>query len=289
MEKVILFGASELGKKAFKEFKGKYDIKYFCDNDNKKVGTNICGVEVISPNEMKNLNFQYKIIISSSYYNEIAKQLNRLNISNYDYYLYSTPMLNVIKGIQEKNMNIGSFRVLEVFGGRGEYHTLDYCNKVRSLDVWEINGQLEADLRRNLPKANVKIADSFKEISSINKKYDMIVIDNSPGVYGGHCEHFDLLPQVYNVIKDEAILILNVVPKRTKESDEYKSVQCFNEEHNIFRKIFYNTSNPENISMEYMKKVYEKISELNNYFVEWSFSVKRTFIYYLVLKVKRIL
>jgi len=36
VENVILFGASELGKKAFKELKGKYDIKYFCDNDKKR-------------------------------------------------------------------------------------------------------------------------------------------------------------------------------------------------------------------------------------------------------------
>lgn len=51
---------------------------------------------------MKNLNFQYKVIISSSYCDEIAKQLNRLNILNYDYYLYSSPILKVIKGIEEK-------------------------------------------------------------------------------------------------------------------------------------------------------------------------------------------
>ncbi|MCS4472007.1 hypothetical protein JQ036_17750 [Clostridium botulinum] len=179
--------------------------------------------------------------------------------------------------------------MLEVFGGKGEYHTLHYCNKVKSLDIWEINKEFQTDLRKNLPKANVKITDSFKEISRINKKYDMIVIDNSPGPYGGHCEHFDLLPSVYNVIKDEAMLVLNVIPKRTKESDEYKSIKCFNEEHNIFRKIFYNTSNPENISIGYIKKLYEKISELNNYFIEWSFSVQRSFVHYLVLKVKRIL
>lgn len=35
-QKVILFGASKYGEKVFEKIKNKYEVIYFCDNDNKK-------------------------------------------------------------------------------------------------------------------------------------------------------------------------------------------------------------------------------------------------------------
>ena len=35
--KTILFGASKLGRLAYDYLKDKYDIRYYCDNDDKKL------------------------------------------------------------------------------------------------------------------------------------------------------------------------------------------------------------------------------------------------------------
>lgn len=288
MEKVILFGASELGKKAFKELKEKYDIKYFCDNDKNKIGKKIYDVEVIDSERLSELK-DYTIIITSIYYLEICKQLNKMNITNYVCsFCIGTPMMKVINELLNRNINLSKINALEVFGAKGELHTLDYYTRVRSLQVWEYNRKLEHELRKNLPDANVKITDSFKEVKCTDKKYDMVVVDNSPGTYGDYCEHFNLFPQIYRVFNNEVILILNVLPKRTEESDNYQFTDCFNEKHNFYRKLFYSVNNPENIDIDYMAKVYKNISKLHGYNLEWYFSVKRTFVHYLVLKLNKI-
>ena len=74
--KVILFGASTLGKIAL-EYLQKTDKGYkviaFCDNDRRKWGMKFAGIPVISPEELKKENSQ--IIITSLYDTAIVKQL----------------------------------------------------------------------------------------------------------------------------------------------------------------------------------------------------------------------
>ena len=92
MKKVILFGASTLGKKVFDAINKDADVVFFCDNDSAKWGSDFCGVPVISPEELvkhhKNTDY---IIITSSYYYEIEKQLKHMGISNF----YHFELLNL--------------------------------------------------------------------------------------------------------------------------------------------------------------------------------------------------
>ncbi|MCY6353981.1 nucleoside-diphosphate sugar epimerase/dehydratase [Clostridium sp. ZS2-4] len=286
MEKAILFGASGLGVKALNQLKDRYEVVYFCDNDINKINQRVCGIEVIDPVRLKNIEYKYKIIITSIYYKEICIQLNNYGIKNYDIFI-RTPMVNIQKKIEEKGVKFNKLKVLEVFGGNGKGHTLEYYNKVNNLEVWEINPEYEKDLKENLPKADIKITDTFEEVKITEKKYDMVVIDNSPGMFGNHCEHLDLIKFVPRIINDEAIIILNIVPERTEKTDNYKYAECFNEKHNNFRKLFYETLNPEKIDINYMVKIYEKFFLSKNFKLEWYLYEKRSFVYYLVLKLKK--
>lgn len=76
MEKknVIFFGASNLGIKAYFAFKDKFNIIYFCDNDKNKWGATILDVPIISPKDLRNIEYP-QIIISSTYFKEILVQL----------------------------------------------------------------------------------------------------------------------------------------------------------------------------------------------------------------------
>lgn len=82
-EKIICFGAGLRGirTKAFLQSL-KYDVAYFCDNDEMKWGTVVDGIEVISPDKMNDV---YKaggfcVLITSAYRKDIRKQLETLGI-----------------------------------------------------------------------------------------------------------------------------------------------------------------------------------------------------------------
>lgn len=80
-QKVILFGASTLGKIALEylqETEKGYEVFAFCDNDRCKWGSEFCGLPVISPERLKKENCQ--IIIASQYDIAIIKQLFGLGI-----------------------------------------------------------------------------------------------------------------------------------------------------------------------------------------------------------------
>lgn len=78
---IILFGASEFGKKTFERCKNQNDISIiaFCDNDANKHNTKFLGVKVVPPLDILNLDYD-EVIISSMYDNEISEQLLQMGI-----------------------------------------------------------------------------------------------------------------------------------------------------------------------------------------------------------------
>jgi len=73
-DRVIIFGASEAGQKAYKITTKQAVVIAFADNDIKKHGSNFCDVPVISPEQISSLQFSV-ILIASMYAKEIHAQL----------------------------------------------------------------------------------------------------------------------------------------------------------------------------------------------------------------------
>ena len=201
--------------------------------------------------------------------------------------LFSSPMKKVLKELKKRDKIISEFSALEVFGGDGTY-TKNYFRKVYSLDVWEINSQFEQSLKNNLPKANIKITNSYKEILNTEKKFNFLVIDNYMSVYGEqrYCEHFDLFPDIFTVCSDSAILILNVIPCVShKDKKEYPNL--FNKDHLERRRVFYKTDKPENITFGRMIEIYSELCENNSFRLLWHFVQRRFIVYYCILQIER--
>lgn len=84
MDKYIFWGAGDVGKKCYDEFE-KYRSKtgdeliYFVDNDSSKWGQIYCGVPVLAPFEIMNIDYDY-LVISCLKYDEIFKQIVEMNI-----------------------------------------------------------------------------------------------------------------------------------------------------------------------------------------------------------------
>jgi hypothetical protein len=197
-----------------------------------------------------------------------------------------SPMQKVLRELRARGVDLASQDALEVFGGRGNLHTIDYANSVRSLQVWEIEADREADLRRHLPQATIRIVDSHRQIKETNDRFDLVVVDNSMSTYDGHCEHFDILPDVFRVVRDDAVVILNVIPF-APESTRQRFTYLFNPEQLQRRAEFYRTSAPENVSFETMVGTYHRRADDSGFATEWHFLVRRHFVHYLTLKIRR--
>jgi len=205
--------------------------------------------------------------------------------------LGASPMRRLCRQLQERGVDLGRLRALEVFGDDGTRHTLDYAPMVGSLDIWEIRPDREAALRKNFPGAGIKIVDSFEEVKRTPTRYDLVIVDNWVGsVFDGHCEHFELFPDIYRVVTDDGILVINVVPRLDEEAQRrfptvFKSSTVA--EHLERRRDFYGTDHPEAVSASQMLAVYRKLAAENGFGIEWSVLQPRIYHSYLALKLRR--
>jgi hypothetical protein len=198
-------------------------------------------------------------------------------------------MQRVMTELKRRQVPLHSLNALEVFGGAGNFHTMDYDCRVSSLEVWEVEVKYEHLLRRNLPFAEIKITDSYKELTHTLRKYDLVVVDNPMSTWDGYCEHFELFPAIFRVLEHPAILVLDVIPEVTSRALK-KFPYLFNDAQLARRKSFYKTSHPEKLSFDELATAYENLIMENGFNLEWYFFQRRdrrSFVYYLVLKIHR--
>jgi len=204
--------------------------------------------------------------------------------------LGQSPMQRVLRELERRGLRLHEMTALEVFAHCGFLHSKDYHRRVASLEAWELDPQQEAELRRNLPGAEVKITDSYAEIRKTPRKYALIIIDAPENIYGDrgqYCEHFHMLPEVLRAAADSAVLILNALvgyptgkgAKRQLTKDQLDQ-----------RRLFYETDHPEMVPLEDMAPVYWRLLNAHGFELEWYFTVPRTLdqrLHYYVLKIKR--
>ena len=204
----------------------------------------------------------------------------------------ATPMQKVMQKLKTRGISLDSLNALEVFGGTGDFHTKDYAGKVSSLEIWEINPDYEETLRRNFPLATIRIQDSYFAIKDPIKKFDLVIIDNPAAPFGGHCEHFELFPDIFNIASENAIFIINVIPninlfKRVIAGDFKNTFRIFNEAQLRSRRLFYETSRPHNVSVKQMSQIYCNLALNHGFNLKWYFYQKRHIMYYFVLNFSR--
>lgn len=80
--KICIFGASSSGRELLLKLKKlEINVNYFVDNDKNKYGKKIKGIEIVSPEKLKDIKDVF-IIISSLYIREIYKQLFDMGLGN---------------------------------------------------------------------------------------------------------------------------------------------------------------------------------------------------------------
>lgn len=124
MNKIILFGAGQYGKRALAYY-GKERVCYFVDNSKEKVGEKIEGVSVISFDKLKDIYKNYEIVVTvdARKCKILAKQLEEAGIRQYKLFI------DVI-GVVTK----GSIK-----------NKLDYNEIIRKTDMWIETHSIEGE------------------------------------------------------------------------------------------------------------------------------------------------
>ena len=222
-----------------------------------------------------------KITLGSVVRNRLTRAVKRR--------LFGSATIDVMSEIERRDVKLRDVNALEVFGGTGEIHTVDYASRVKSLTVWEINPELESRLRRNLPLANIKITNSLDEVRTTSKKFNLVVLDNALFVSESSlCEHFDFFPAVFRILADRAVLIMNVVPEASPEFRQ--EFQVFDPYHLRRRAEFYGSVCPETVPIDEMVETYRTLAAKASFELDWYFSKKRgknVDVHFLVLALRR--
>ena len=95
MKSCIIFGAGEMGRKAYIKLSNFFDIQYYSDNDKTKHGKFLNNKEIISPEKAVELSLKENIqlVICSGYYIDIIISLKEKGINDFivvlDGYIYN--------------------------------------------------------------------------------------------------------------------------------------------------------------------------------------------------------
>jgi hypothetical protein len=197
--------------------------------------------------------------------------------------LRPSPMKKLMRVIV-KTRFITRFEAVELFARAGDWHTMDYKDSVTKLDAWEIDGAWKDSLRKNLPGAEIKITDTFSEISTTSKRFNLVVSDNSMSIFadGQFCEHFELFPGVFRILQEKSVLVLNAIPSINRRW-KLKFPYLLDDSHCARRAAFYHTDHPKNLSLDEMLVVYQNLASQNGFRIESHIVVRRHIIYYLAL------
>jgi hypothetical protein len=199
------------------------------------------------------------------------------------------PMLRLLDELDRRSVDVTKLDALEVFGRDGLDHTTTYADRVRTLEAWEIDEKLRSRLSKNLPKASIRITDSFEEITKTAKRFDFVVIDNPIGPYGIHCDHFGLFPdKVFRIAREKCILVLDVIPTIDRVTLTYFP-ELKEEDYLETRKQFYGAEDAIHIPIHRMASIYGGFAEQNGFRLAWWFPIKRgdAGVHYLVLGIER--
>jgi hypothetical protein len=186
-------------------------------------------------------------------------------------------MEELIRKLKQHGIKFEELVALETFGRGGDWHTTSYADKVKSLEVWEIDEKWKNELQKNLPNAKIKIQDSVRIIYDNDnlEKFSFIVIDNPQMLYGplqddlepAYCEHFEVLKNIDKILSSEGIVVFNVNLKPF----DYDKWQSWKKR----REIFYGNTDTSNLGLDFSLQFYKTFFENMNFQVPFHIYVRR--------------
>jgi len=167
----------------------------------------------------------------------------------------------LISKLAQKGVELEKFNALEMFGRNGTWHTSFFADKVKSIEIWEIDRKWRKKLEKNFPNSKIKILDSIKTIKEEEslEKFNLLLIDNPMNIFGqnqegsekNYCEHFEILPEISKIIQDESLVIFNI----NRCPFDYDKYPLWEQR----REKFYSNTNTNNMSLEFLHEFYANL------------------------------
>lgn len=188
--------------------------------------------------------------------------------------------------LEDKGYNLSTINALEFFAREGDWQTIVYAGKVKTLCAWEIDPKFENMLKKNLPKAEIEIGDSFilARKPQNRRRFDMIVFDNPQALYGKknqYCEHFEALEAVPYLLSEQGIVIFNINYKPFDFDDQ--------KEWQRRRERFYGLQNTSILATDFLLRFYGCFFQGKKFNTKFSFIENRNddYLAYLVFGLER--
>lgn len=115
-----------------------------------------------------------------------------------------------------KDVDMSNMRFLDPFAKEGKKQTCFFENKVKSMEVWEIDENFVRTLSERFPNATVRCVDSIKRVQLEGlDKFDIVIIDSPLSTYCNdeYAENFDIVSSIGNLLAEDSILIINICTK----------------------------------------------------------------------------
>lgn len=122
-------------------------------------------------------------------------------------------MAKICARLKSEGGDMRRLSALDFFAREGDWQTVVYAREVGSLEAWEVNPEFLPGLQRNLPKASLRIVDSYAYGAVTPDRFDFLVVDNPQAIFGPtgeYCEHFEALPVALRMLNPGAFLIFNL-------------------------------------------------------------------------------
>lgn len=185
----------------------------------------------------------------------------------------------LISKLAQKGVELEKFNALEMFGRNGTWHTSFFADKVKSIEIWEIDKKWEQNLNQNFPNSRIKILDSIKTISTNQffPKFDLLLIDNPMNVFGNqrkndnklYCEHFDLITKIGKLAKDKILVIFNV----NRCPFNYENYPLWKK----FRESFYGNVDTSDMDLDFLHTFYHDLFKELGFTTIFSIDTVRVF------------
>jgi hypothetical protein len=200
--------------------------------------------------------------------------------------LLPRPMKTVFRRIaQHRRLDLLS--VVELFARAGDFHTIEYANQVRKLELWEIEPGFAPILQKRFPRAAVRTVDTYARLQTAPTLFDVVVGDAPVSEHGGRYEHFGIFPAVFSWLADEAFLILDIIPFVTADARR-AFPRAFDDGHMRARSLFYGTDRPDHIQPSLMVTHYCALCEAAGWTVfDTLIEPRKEVLSYLMLALRR--
>jgi hypothetical protein len=175
--------------------------------------------------------------------------------------LWKEATQKLISKLEKNGVDFDKLDSLDMFGRDGKWQTSMFANKIKSLEVWEIDRQWEKELKNTLQNAKIRILDSIENLEQLDKslKFDLILIDNPMNLFGPinsetklpkYCEHFEVLKNIEKIMNNETIVIFNV----NRKPFDYEKFPLWKKR----RELFYQINSTDKMTIEFLSEFYKE-------------------------------